>query len=50
MFYDRGPDGLPRAWIERMQHAMSSVVPRFSTERMVDEYAGRFYLPCAMDD
>ncbi|MDO9171146.1 MAG: alpha-glucan family phosphorylase, partial [bacterium] len=50
MFYDRGPDGLPRAWIERMQHAMSSVAPRFSTERMVDEYAGRFYLPCAMDD
>ncbi|MDO9694526.1 MAG: alpha-glucan family phosphorylase [Candidatus Latescibacteria bacterium] len=50
MFYDRGPDGLPRAWIQRMQHAMSTVVPRFSSERMVDEYAGRFYLPCAMDD
>jgi starch phosphorylase len=48
-FYDRGADGLPHAWIERMKAAVGSVLPRFSAVRMVDEYADRFYLPCAGD-
>ena len=47
MFYDRGPDGLPRRWIERMKAAMRSICPTFNTNRMVHEYAERFYVPAA---
>jgi len=47
MFYDRGPDDLPRRWIERMKAAMRSICPVFNTNRMVHEYAERFYLPAA---
>ena len=44
LFYDRGPDGLPRKWIERMKNSMMSVCPAFTTHRMVREYAEKFYL------
>ena len=47
MFYDRGPDGLPRRWIAMMKSSMQSCCPVFSTSRMVREYAERFYLPAA---
>ncbi len=47
MFYDRGSDGLPRRWIERMKNSMSSITPVFNTHRMVREYAERAYLPAA---
>jgi len=47
MFYDRGPDGLPREWIKRMKLAAKELAPRFSSNRMVREYAERFYLPAA---
>ena len=47
MFYDRGPDGLPRRWLAMMKSSMQSCCPVFSTNRMVREYAERFYLPSA---
>ncbi len=47
MFYDRGPDGLPRRWIAMMKSSMQSCCPVFNTNRMVREYAERFYLPAA---
>ncbi len=47
MFYDRGPDGLPRKWIERMKNSMASLSPVFTTHRMVREYAERAYIPSA---
>ncbi len=45
LFYERGPDGLPRAWIDRMKNAMSTVVPLYRTGRMVIEYVERLYRP-----
>ncbi len=45
MFYDRGPDGLPRKWIAKMKGSMRGLCPRFNTNRMVKEYCERFYLP-----
>ncbi len=45
LFYDRGPDGLPRGWIDRMKNAMSTVVPLYRTSRMVIEYVQRLYRP-----
>jgi starch phosphorylase len=47
LFYDRGSDGIPRAWIERMKSAIERIAPMFNTHRMVAEYAERFYLPSA---
>jgi len=45
LFYDRGPDGLPRGWIARMKSAMRKLAPFFNTNRMVREYCERFYIP-----
>ncbi|MEW6358683.1 MAG: alpha-glucan family phosphorylase [Planctomycetota bacterium] len=45
MFYERGADGLPRKWIQMMKASMRTVCPVFNTNRMVQEYADRFYLP-----
>ena len=43
MFYDRGLDGLPRAWIAKMRRSMKQVGQRFSAQRMVAEYHRMFY-------
>jgi starch phosphorylase len=42
-FYDRGDDGLPGAWIERMRASLRTLGPRFSATRMLREYAERDY-------
>jgi len=46
-YYTRGADGLPRAWLELMKRAMSTTIWRFSTTRMLHEYAEQLYLPAA---
>jgi starch phosphorylase len=46
-YYDRDPHGLPRAWIDLMGRSISSTIWRFSTTRMLHEYAERLYLPAA---
>src|SRR5260370_23844725 len=49
LFFDR--DGLgrvPRRWIERMKNAISKLVPRYNTARMVRVYAKRYYVPYIM--
>jgi starch phosphorylase len=48
LFYDCGPDGLPRGWMAKMKAAMKEICPAFSTHRMVREYAERFYMPAAV--
>jgi starch phosphorylase len=45
LFYTRGSDNLPRGWIRRMKRSIISLVPVFNTNRMVEEYAGRCYVP-----
>jgi starch phosphorylase len=48
IFYDRGRDGLPRRWIQRMKTAIRTICPVFNTNRMVQEYTERFYIPCTL--
>ena len=43
-FYDRDSDGLPKAWIKRMMHSISTLAWRFSSHRMVADYSNRSYL------
>jgi len=47
LFYGRGPDGLPREWISRMRQTIQKLAPRFSTNRMVRQYAEMAYAPAA---
>jgi starch phosphorylase len=46
-FYDRGADGLPRRWIDRMKTSIGILCHAFNTHRMVREYTDRFYVPAA---
>ncbi len=41
-FYER-TNGLSSRWIERIKRSMSTLTPRFSSSRMVIEYAQNFY-------
>ncbi len=43
-FYNRDSDGLPKAWIKRMMHSISTLAWRFSSHRMVADYSNRSYL------
>jgi len=45
LFYDRGTNGIPRGWLACMKASIETLCPVFSTERMVQEYTDRFYLP-----
>ena len=47
LFYDRDAAGIPRGWLAKMKASMRELSPIFSTNRMVAEYAERFYLPAA---
>ncbi|MEI6567155.1 MAG: alpha-glucan family phosphorylase [Verrucomicrobiota bacterium] len=43
LFFMRDADGIPRQWIHRIRRAMSTLVPQFTTDRMVREYAEKYY-------
>src|SRR5690348_4172358 len=43
MFFDRDKQGIPRQWIQRIRRAMVTLVPQFTTDRMVKEYAHKYY-------
>ncbi|MDR0843277.1 MAG: alpha-glucan family phosphorylase [Acidobacteriota bacterium] len=43
-FYDRAEHGIPRRWIAMMRHSMAGLVPRFTTWRMVQDYARKYYI------
>lgn len=43
LFYQRDADGIPHGWIKRMRHAMGTLIPAYSSDRMVVEYGRRFY-------
>ncbi|MCM3904611.1 MAG: alpha-glucan family phosphorylase, partial [Pyrinomonadaceae bacterium] len=43
LYYERGPDGLPRKWISMMKRSIVTLVPEFNSDRMVEEYTRRIY-------
>jgi len=45
LFYQRDAQGVPRQWIQRIRRAMVTLVPQFTTARMVREYTERYYCP-----
>ncbi|MFN0067023.1 MAG: alpha-glucan family phosphorylase [Limisphaerales bacterium] len=42
-FFQRDAAGLPRQWIKKIRHSMTTLAARFSTSRMVREYAEKYY-------
>ncbi|VAW77504.1 Glycogen phosphorylase, partial [hydrothermal vent metagenome] len=47
LFYQRDAQGLPREWLRIIHNSMMKLAPQFSSNRMVREYAERFYHPAA---
>jgi len=48
-FYQQGPTGIPREWLELVKNSITSIAPRFSAARMVSEYAQRYYIPLGLN-
>jgi starch phosphorylase len=46
-FYNRDDRGIPRQWLQRIRRAMVTLVPKYNTWRMVQEYTRKYYLPAA---
>jgi starch phosphorylase len=44
-FYDRDAQGIPRRWLQIVRQSIRTVLPRFSTRRMVKEYVRGMYAP-----
>ncbi|MFO0936248.1 MAG: alpha-glucan family phosphorylase [Gemmataceae bacterium] len=44
-YYNRGQDGLARDWTRRMKNSIRTLVPVFNTNRMVEEYVAKSYVP-----
>ena len=44
MFFNRDAQGIPREWIKRIRRSMATLVPQFTTDRMVKEYTNKYYL------
>ena len=45
MFYERDEHGLPRRWIARIKHSMTTLAARFSASRMVADYESALWRP-----
>ncbi|KRV49422.1 glycogen phosphorylase [Wenjunlia vitaminophila] len=46
-FYEVGPAGLPRRWVEMVRHTLVTLGPKVLAGRMVREYVDRLYTPAA---
>ena len=44
-FYECDDRSVPRRWVRVVKEAIRSVVPAFSTRRMVKDYVERMYVP-----
>lgn len=45
LYYDRNEKGVPVKWVKMMKESVKSLAAEYSTHRMVQEYAGRLYIP-----
>ncbi|MFH1090563.1 MAG: alpha-glucan family phosphorylase, partial [Pseudomonadota bacterium] len=45
LFYQRGNDDIPRAWVDMMRAGLRELVPIFNSHRMVQDYTERYYGP-----
>ncbi|HBZ71925.1 MAG TPA: hypothetical protein DEP35_20240 [Deltaproteobacteria bacterium] len=43
LFYERSADGIPVRWIAWVRKSMRHLIPRFSADRMLRDYADMLY-------
>ncbi|SJZ52601.1 alpha-glucan family phosphorylase [Selenihalanaerobacter shriftii] len=48
LYYNTNDKDLPADWINWMKEAMISIIPKYSTDRMVQEYTKRLYMPATI--
>lgn len=44
LYYDRG-EGFPAGWTRRMKRSIQTLAPVYNTDRMVQDYTNRYYVP-----
>ncbi|MCK5719073.1 MAG: alpha-glucan family phosphorylase [Thiomargarita sp.] len=44
-YYDRNEEGFSKTWVESSKHSMATILARFNTMRMLDDYVNNLYLP-----
>ena len=45
LYYRRNEKGLPEKWIKMMKESLITITPVFNTDRMVQEYSRKMYIP-----
>ncbi len=45
LFYDRDTQNVPRGWVEVMKTCIAKLAPKFNTNRMLQDYAEKYYFP-----
>ncbi len=45
LYYKRNEKGIPVEWVKRMKESIKTVLPNFSTDRMVKDYTNKLYIP-----
>jgi len=45
MYYRRDVDNVPQEWVKMMKESIKTIVPAFSSRRMLKEYTEKMYLP-----
>jgi len=47
LFYERNETGIPSGWTAKVRASMTRLTPRYSSERMMQEYVEKLYRPAA---
>ncbi|MCS7087868.1 MAG: alpha-glucan family phosphorylase [Thermoflexales bacterium] len=47
LYYATGSDDIPHEWLKRVRESMRTIMPQFSTRRMLKQYVSEMYAPLA---
>jgi starch phosphorylase len=47
LYYDIDYDNIPHKWLAKVKESIATIVPRFSTHRMLKQYINEAYVPLA---
>lgn len=48
LYYDQGKyGGYSEGWVKKAKHSMATILPRFNTQRMLNDYLDQMYLPAS---
>jgi len=47
LYYERSAMGYSPGWVEMAKHSIATLLPRYNSVRMVQEYCEKFYVPAA---